>query len=56
MGWEDLNVILNQNMPNLHNGYKSVERKTFMKNPGLTTHWHVAAIKIWTYNKAAINS
>jgi hypothetical protein len=25
--WEDLNVIFHQNMPNLHNRYKSAERK-----------------------------
>jgi hypothetical protein len=30
---EDLNVILYQNMPNLHNRYKSAERKISQKNP-----------------------
>jgi hypothetical protein len=30
---EDLNVIFNQNMPNLHNRYKSAERKISHKNP-----------------------
>ena len=30
---EDLNVIFNQNMPNLHNRYKSTERKISQKNP-----------------------
>ena len=30
---EDLNVIFNQNMPNLHNRYKSAERKNSQKNP-----------------------
>jgi hypothetical protein len=30
---EDLNVIFYQNMPNLHNRYKSVERKISNKNP-----------------------
>jgi hypothetical protein len=30
---EDLNVIFNQNMPNLHNRYKSAERKISQKNP-----------------------
>jgi hypothetical protein len=30
---EDLNVIFNQNMPNLHNRYKSAERKISNKNP-----------------------
>ena len=30
---EDLNVIFYQNMPNLHNWYKSAERKISQKNP-----------------------
>ena len=30
---EDLNVIYYQNMPNLHNRYKSAERKISHKNP-----------------------
>ena len=30
---EDFNVIFNQNMPNLHNRYKSAERKISQKNP-----------------------
>jgi hypothetical protein len=30
---EDLNVILYQNMPNLHNRYISAERKISQKNP-----------------------
>jgi hypothetical protein len=30
---EDLNVIFNQNMPNLYNRYKSAERKISHKNP-----------------------
>jgi hypothetical protein len=30
---EDLNVIFYQNMPNLHNLYKSAERKISHKNP-----------------------
>jgi hypothetical protein len=29
---EDLNVILYQNMPNLHNRYKSAKRKISQKN------------------------
>jgi hypothetical protein len=29
---EDLNVIFNQSMPNLHNRYKSAERKISQKN------------------------
>jgi hypothetical protein len=30
---EDSNVIFYQNMPNLHNRYKSAERKISQKNP-----------------------
>ena len=30
---EELNVIFYQNMPNLHNRYKSAERKISQKNP-----------------------
>jgi hypothetical protein len=30
---EDLNVIFNQNMLNLHNRYKTAERKISQKNP-----------------------
>ena len=30
---EDLNVIFYQNMPNLHNQYKSAERKIFTQKP-----------------------
>jgi hypothetical protein len=30
---EDLNVIFYQNMPNMHNRYKSAERKNSQKNP-----------------------
>jgi hypothetical protein len=44
---EDLNVIFYQNMPNLHNRYKSAEkfhRKTC--NICWTTPYHVAAVKI----------
>ena len=32
---KDLNVILYQNMSNLYNQYKSVERKNSQKNPGI---------------------
>ena len=32
---EDLNVIFNQNMPNLHNRYISAERKISQKNTGI---------------------
>jgi hypothetical protein len=30
---KDLNVIFYQNMPNLHNQYKSAERKISQKSP-----------------------
>jgi hypothetical protein len=33
---KDLNVIFYQNMPNLHNRYKSAERKISQKNPEYT--------------------
>ena len=32
---EDLNVIFFQNMPNLHNRYKSAERKISQKKTGI---------------------
>jgi hypothetical protein len=32
---EDLNVIFYQNMPNLHNRYKSAARKISQKKPGI---------------------
>jgi hypothetical protein len=32
---EDLNVIFYQYLPNLHNRYKSAERKISHKNPGI---------------------
>ena len=32
---EDLNEIFYQNMPNLHNRYKSAERKSTQKKPGI---------------------
>jgi hypothetical protein len=45
---EDLNVIFYQNMPNLHNQYKSAEGKISPKNSEymLTTPCHVDAVKI----------
>jgi hypothetical protein len=46
---EDLNVIFYQNMPNLHNRYKSAEIKISQKNPEYIlnySHCHVAAVKI----------
>jgi hypothetical protein len=46
---EDLNVIFYQNMPNLHNRYKSAERKISPKKTGIyvkLTPCHVTAVKI----------
>jgi hypothetical protein len=45
---EDLNVIFYQNMPNLHNLYKSAGRKIPQKTRIIckTTHCNVAAVKI----------
>jgi hypothetical protein len=45
---EDLNVIFYQNMPNLHNRYKSAERKISQKKTEYMLHYtlHVAAVKI----------
>ena len=37
--WEDLNVIFYQNMPNLHNRYKSSERNISLKNPEHTLNY-----------------
>ena len=44
----NLNVIFYQNMSNLYNRYKSLERKISQKNPEYfySTHCHVAAVKI----------
>jgi hypothetical protein len=45
---KDLNVIFYQNMPNLHNWYKSAERKISRKNLEymLNYDFHVAAENI----------
>jgi thiamine kinase-like enzyme len=43
---EDLNVIFYQNMPNLHNQYKSDERTISQKSPEHITPCHVAAFQI----------
>jgi hypothetical protein len=46
---EDLNVIFYQNMPNLHNRYKSSERKISQKNPEYMLNYSlpcIAAVKI----------
>jgi hypothetical protein len=47
---EDLNVIFNQNMPNLHNRYKSAERKISQKN--LESMFEL----ILTYTKTAMDN
>ena len=45
---EDLNVILYQNMPNLHNRYKSAERKISQKNAECMLNYSLpcSAVKI----------
>ena len=45
---EDLNVMFYQNMPNLHNRYKSAERKFHRKTRNIcyTTPCHAAAVII----------
>jgi hypothetical protein len=46
---EDLDVIFYQNMPNLHNRYKSAERKSSQKNLEYMLNYslpYVAAVKI----------
>jgi hypothetical protein len=45
---EDLNVIFYQNMPNLHNRYKSAERKISNKNP---EHMPVSKMATITKNR-----
>ena len=49
---EDLNVIFYQNMPNLHNWYKSAERQISQK-PGIYVKLLFA---ILTYTKAAMDN
>ena len=45
---EDLNVIFYQNTPNLHNRYKSAERKISPKNPEYVLNYSLpcSAVKI----------
>ena len=45
---KDLNVIFYQNMPNMHNRYKSAEKKISQKNTEYMLNYslHVAAVKI----------
>ena len=46
-----LNVIFYQNMPNLHNRYKSAERKISQKNPEYMLNYSLpcSCIKIWAH-------
>ena len=59
---EDLNVIFYQNMPNLHNRYKSAERKKFIEKPRIYVKLLLAMqlqLKfelILTYTKAAMDN
>jgi hypothetical protein len=56
---EDLNVIFHQNMPNLHNRYKSAERKITQKNPEYMLNYSLLQLKfelILTYTKAAMDN
>jgi hypothetical protein len=59
---EDLNVIFYQNMPNLHNWYKSAERKISNKNPehmlnySLPCKLQLKFELILTYTKAAMDN
>jgi hypothetical protein len=41
---EDLNMIFNQNMPNLHNRYKSAERKISQKNTETWPGWSLSKL------------
>jgi hypothetical protein len=43
---EDLNVIFYQNMPTLHNRYKSAERKNSQKNPEYLLNRWLLLLKI----------
>jgi hypothetical protein len=45
-------VIFYQNMPNLHNRYKSAERKISQKNPEYRLKFEL----ILTYTKAAMDN
>jgi hypothetical protein len=49
---EELNVIFYQNMPNLHNQYKSAERKISQKNSEYMLKYELILI----YNKAAMDN
>ena len=59
---KDLNVILYQNMPNLHNRYKSAERKISQKNQEYLLNYSLPCscmLKfelILTYTKAAMDN
>jgi hypothetical protein len=45
---KDLNVIFYQNMPNLHNRYKSAERKISQKNPEYMSSLTRSCSKNWS--------
>jgi hypothetical protein len=51
---EDLNVIFYQNLPNLHNRYKSAERKISQKNPEYMLQLKFELIL--AYTKAAMDN
>ena len=59
---KDLNVIFYQNMPNLHNRYKSAKRKITQKNPGiyvkllLVMQLQLKFELMLTYTKAAMDN
>ena len=54
---EDLNAIFYQNMPNLHNRYKSAERKISQKNPEYVLNYFLLKFElILTYTKAAMDN
>ena len=47
---EDLNVIFYQNMPNLHNRYKSTERKISQKNPEYMLNYSLPCSYSYNFN------
>jgi hypothetical protein len=53
---EDLNVIFYQNMPNLHNRYKSAERKISNKNPEhMLNYSNVLKFEMYKHNDEVFN-
>jgi hypothetical protein len=53
---EDLNVIFYQNMPNLHNRYKSAERPGIYVKLFLAMQLQLKFELILTYTKAAMDN